>query len=456
VPAQRVIVLDLVCLTTDDLADESLTPTLSRLARAGWSVPLVPPFPAVASASVATLFTGQTPREHGVVSDLRYDRERLEARIWDYPSRGVPVEQVWDRLRRYDWQARTSLLFFPNTRYATAEDVVCPAPFREGTEVIPWCYAKPIGFYEDLSERIGPLDLGTYWGGRASSASSEWIARAAIEEVRDYRPNLMLVCLPHLAYARQRHGPGGEEVRRELATLDRVVARFLDDLKALGPVDQTAIVVVSEFAMSAVSRVVYINRMLRDAGLLRARDIGGRDYLDPEHSRAFAIVDQQVAHIYLEPEAEAAVRATLWGQPGIARLLGDPEKREAEVDHPNSGELIAVAEADAWFAYDWWPAPELAPRFAQRVSSRRKPGYDPLELFEDPETRLVPADAGLVKGAHGRFDDPLGPRPALIAYGAGLPRRPPGPVPLTAVRDLLLGLLGHRGEPPQPEADQDE
>ena len=30
------------------------------------------------------------------------------------------------------------------------------------------------------------------------------------------------------------------------------------------------------------------------------------------------------------------------------------EKQKLHIDHPRSGELIAIAEKDKWFSYYWW------------------------------------------------------------------------------------------------------
>jgi predicted AlkP superfamily pyrophosphatase or phosphodiesterase len=447
VSAKRVIVLDLVCLTADHLSDEWQTPTLSRLASEGWSASLVPPFPAVTCTSQATLTTGAHPRDHGVVCNGRYERDRYAVRFWDQPTSMVQQEKVWERLSRFDPQARTALLFFQNTMFAQADVVVTPAPLHEEHELVPWCYSKPVGYYEQLAERHGPFDLSWYWGPLAGSRSSEWIVKAALDTIRDHQPTVTWVYLPHLDYNTQRFGPDSQQFKDDLVGMDGLVRTFLDELKGLGPVDDTAVVVVSEYAMGSVSRPVYLNRILREAGLLSVREIAGREYLDFELSRAFAMVDHQMAHLYLKPEDENVVRAAIWGQAGIEKLLGDFEKRELAIDHPTSGELIALAEPDVWFPYYWWLEDEKAPPFARTVDIHRKPGYDPVELFFDPSTKSIPLDASLVKGSHGRPPDRDLARSLLIAYGAGLPRKPSGEVPMTAIQDLVLGLLGHRGEP---------
>ena len=101
-----------------------------------------------------------------------------------------------------------------------------------------------------------------------------------------------------------------------------------------------------------------------------------------------------------------------------------------------AGDLIAVAEPDAWFTYYYWEDDAKAPDFARCIDIHRKPGYDPVELFLDPEIALpkakiagfllrkkfgmralldvIPLDASLVKGSHGRDKVPEAEQPVFI------------------------------------------
>jgi hypothetical protein len=109
----------------------------------------------------------------------------------------------------------------------------------------------------------------------------------------------------------------------------------------------------------------------------------------------------------------------------VAEVLDEAGKRAARLDHPRSGELVCVAAPGAWFAYPWWLDDARAPDFARTVDIHRKPGYDPCELFLDPALRfpklrialrlarkllglrylmdVIPLDATLVRGSHGRL-----------------------------------------------------
>jgi hypothetical protein len=111
----------------------------------------------------------------------------------------------------------------------------------------------------------------------------------------------------------------------------------------------------------------------------------------------------------------------LEGTPGVGKLLDAPGKAQMGIDHPRSGDLIAIAEPDRWFAYYWWHDPERAPLYARTVDIHNKPGYDPVELFFDPQHRCVPIDERLVKGSHGRLPEDDANAAVLIA-----PEAPPG------------------------------
>ena len=77
-------------------------------------------------------------------------------------------------------------------------------------------------------------------------------------------------------------------------------------------------IVVSEYGLVPVDQPVLINRALRSAGLLVVRDGPYGEMLMPMDSRAFAVVDHQLAHIYVkEPSDIAAVKRIIESLPGV-------------------------------------------------------------------------------------------------------------------------------------------
>ena len=245
----------------------------------------------------------------------------------------------------------------------------------------------------------------------------------AIEE--QYRPTLQLVYLPHLDYCLQKLGPEGD-IAGDLAEVDALCGRLLDYFRERG----CRVVVLSEYGITRVQRPVHPNRVLREAGLLALKLDQGREYLDPGASRAFAVADHQVAHIYVRDRRDIpVVRDLLKALPGVEQVLEGEGKRACGLDHERSGELVLVSDPSSWFTYYWWLDDARAPDYARTVNIHAKPGYDPCELFLDPAIRLpklkigttlakkilgfrylmdvIPLDATLVKGSHGRVtDDP--------------------------------------------------
>ena len=197
------------------------------------------------------------------------------------------------------------------------------------------------------------------------------------------------------------------------------------------------VILLSEYGITAVNAPIHLNRLFRQKGWIAVREELGLELLDCGASRAFAVADHQVAHIYLnDPSLAGPVRELLQGQPGIESVLGDTEKVALGINHPRAGDLIAVAAERAWFTYYYWQDNALAPDFARCVDIHRKPGYDPVELFLDPKLPLaklqilwrlarkqlgfrmlmdvIPLDAGLVKGSHGRRVTTPGEQPVII------------------------------------------
>jgi predicted AlkP superfamily pyrophosphatase or phosphodiesterase len=320
---------------------------------------------------------------------------------------------------------------------------------------IPDVYTQPAELRDELNQRLGAFPLFQFWGPATDLASSRWIADCARHVYDTRRPTLTLVYLPHLDYNLQRVGPAHPAIARDL----RVVDALCGELIAHARRDGTRAVVLSEYGITPVAGAVHVNRALREAGLIQVRTELGRELLDPGASEAFAVADHQIAHVYVgRPERIPEVQRLLEGLPGVERVLDRDGKRAAGLDHPRAGELVAVARADRWFSYYYWLDDARAPDFARTVDIHRKPGYDPVELFLDPALRLpkarigwrlaqkalgfrylmdvIPLDASLVKGSHGRPTDDPAAGPLVISSEADL--LPDGPVDATAVKALLL------------------
>jgi predicted AlkP superfamily pyrophosphatase or phosphodiesterase len=451
---RQTLVLDVVGLSPGLLGAH--TPNLVALARQGASRPLQPVTPAVTCPVQATFLTGLPPSGHGVVGNGWYVRDLAEIGFWKQSHALVGGERVWEAARRRDPAFTCAQLFWWFNMYSSADFSVTPRPmYPADGRKLPDVYTEPADLREELQGALGTFPLFRFWGPAADIVSTRWIGEAARHVFTTRRPTLTLVYLPHLDYDLQRLGPAHPKVSTALREVDAVAGELID----LARKDGAAVVVLSEYGITEVRGAVHLNRVLREAGLLRVRVELGRELLDAGASAAFAVADHQVAHVYLrDPRRAAEVRGILEQVPGVERVLDEEGKRTFGLDHPRSGELVAISRPDRWFSYYYWRDDERAPDFARTVDIHRKPGYDPVELFLDPSLvfaklkigwtlarkalgfrtlmDVIPLDASLVRGSHGRPPDREEDGPIFITSEPGLLRE--GKVDAAEVKQLIL------------------
>ena len=90
-----------------------------------------------------------------------------------------------------------------------------------------------------------------------------------------------------------------------------------------------------------------------------------------------------------------------------------------------------MADQKSWFTYYFWLDDSVAPDYARVVDIHKKPGYDPVEMFMTSKLRagykllkkkagfryvmdVIPLDAKLVRGSHGRVGTSEELHPVII------------------------------------------
>jgi predicted AlkP superfamily pyrophosphatase or phosphodiesterase len=399
--AEHVILLSVPGLREQDVA---AMPHLREVMAGGQVADLIPSFPCVTCPVQAAMTTGKRPDGHGVVANGFYWRERRQVEMWTSPNECIGRPQIWDLLSHHEG-GLTSAVWFPLHSKGCEADYVCtPAPIHnpDGSESL-WCYTRPIDLYGALRDQMGHFPLMHFWGPMANVKSSAWILDSALHAAKQWRPHFFYIYVPHLDYDAQRHGPDSPQAQQAVADLDRLLGRVLGELLAAYEVPPL-LLVAGEYAITPVSHVTYPNRVLREAGLLAVREEDGGEELDLAASRAWALVDHQLSHVFVadgDAAAAAQVADLFRGRPGIAEVLVGDQRTRYHLDHPHSGEVILVSSPESWQAYYWWLADNRAPSYAPRVDIHRKPGYDPVELHFDFAAKRVPLDATLIKGSHG-------------------------------------------------------
>jgi len=455
----RLAVINVVGLTEALIGEH--TPRIAEFRKRGALAQIAPAFPAVTCTAQSNYLTGATPAQHGIVGNGWFNRELSEIHFWKQSNQIVHSQKIWEALRKeseiVNRKSSIANLFWWFNMYSSVDYSITPRPiYRAAGGKIFDVYSWPYSIREEIKKDLGEFPFFGFWGPAAgidspqgkADCASRWIAESAKWIENKYVPTLNLIYLPHLDYNLQRHGPlvVGDEVtsltskngnqfkpphvgsykinpktHRDLREIDAIVGDLID---FFGKRDAQA-VLLSEYGITNVDTPVHLNRIFREQGWLTVKDELGLEILDAGASKVFAVADHQVAHIYLtDASLEKSVREVLEKTSGVDKILGDTDKTAVGIAHPRAGDLIAVAAENSWFTYYYWLDDTYAPDFARTVDIHRKPGYDPVELFLDPEIPavklkvawrllqkklgfrmlmdVISLDATLVKGSHGR------------------------------------------------------
>jgi predicted AlkP superfamily pyrophosphatase or phosphodiesterase len=453
--ANRVCVIDMPGLSRSLLPFVPADSALGQWLAGKRVVGLTPSFPAVTCSVQATLTTGRDPVDHGIVANglptFRFSQDqglidashfggyRRQISFWEQSNQFLDVPRFWqDAAGKSRW--KTAILFFQNSmpgfagNLRPAADIVLTPKPDHGPDgkLTSLCWSNPADLVLRLFQQLGPFPLMNYWGPMAGIASSQWIAKSAEFVWRELGPQLQWVYIPHLDYDLQRFGPDSPQAQQAVR----------DAATALQPLIQTVlsengkIVLLSEYAMRNVAASLQPNGILLEAGLLELRETKDGWLIDYEKSAAVAMVDHQVAHVYVKNQQTIQSVRKAFESAGVKNIF---QPAPPNLRHRRAGDLVLVADNNAWFDYRWWSDAAEAPSFAKTVDIHRKPGYDPLELFWDPASKGVSQNAKLIRGSHGSVSDGEAIFVAEISGQSDLP--PEKKIPASAVAGIIQNEL---------------
>jgi predicted AlkP superfamily pyrophosphatase or phosphodiesterase len=358
-------------------------------------------FPAVTCTAQASFRTASPPARHGMTANGLYFRNLRKPMFWEQAASLVDGPRIWEHARA---AGRTvGMMFWQQSLGEQVDLVLSPRPIHKHSGgMIQDCYTRPPELYAELTRHLGrAFNLMHYWGPLAGTKSSAWIVDAtrAVMQRKD-GPDILFTYLPHLDYDLQRHGPGSPQATTAVGAL----VAYLAELTAAAAEAGYGWLVTGDYAMGAVKGgAVFPNRALRQAGLFRLRHVRGMAYPDFFSTPAVAVADHEVAQVYVQdPARRDDVRGCLESLPGVEQVLDRQGQADLGCDHPNGGELLAVAEEGYWFAYPWWTDAAEAPDYARHIDIHNKPGFDPCELFFGWPPLSVSMNTAKVKGTHGR------------------------------------------------------
>jgi predicted AlkP superfamily pyrophosphatase or phosphodiesterase len=423
----KTVVIDIVGLSSSVIGQH--TPFLEKYIAQRHLSAIEPLLPAVTTAVQSTYLTGKFPSDTGIVGNGWYDHADSEVKFWKQSNKLVQGEKIWDKAKKEDPSFTCANMFWWYNMYSSADYSVTPRPnYLADGRKLPDCYSQPAELRDHLQSKLGQFPLFQFWGPGANIKSTQWIADAAMENEELHNPTLTLIYLPHLDYCLQKFGPDLTKIGKELKEIDGVIEQLVTFYQNKG----ARIILLSEYGIAPVNNPIHLNRILREHGLLQIRIERGLELLDPGASKAFAVADHQIAHIYINDKTVTEqVKTLLQGISGVELVLDKAEQVKHHINHERSGDLVLMAADKNWFTYYFWLDDAKAPDYARVVDIHKKPGYDPVEMFMTSKLRagykllrkkaglryvmdVIPLDATLIKGSHGRIGISEAYKPIII------------------------------------------
>jgi predicted AlkP superfamily pyrophosphatase or phosphodiesterase len=433
---KKTVVLDIVALSPRVIGAH--TPFLKSWIDSKQRAVVEPVLPAVTCSAQSVYLTGKWPSENGIVGNGWYFQDECEIKFWRQSNKLVQAEKVWEVLKKENPEFTVANLFWWYNMYSSADYAVTPRPlYLQDGRKMPDCHSQPMKLRERLQKELGQFPLFSFWGPKTTIESSRWIAEAAKKVDQWHNPTLNLIYIPHLDYGLQKYGIDFDKIGKDLREVDDLAKDLITYFEKQG----TQVLLLSEYAITTVSKPVHLNRIFREKGWIQVKDELGKETLDAGTSAVFAVADHQVAHVHVNDKSKLAeVKVLLEMTPGVEKVLDEAGKKAYHIDHERSGDLVVIADADSWFTYYFWLDDAKAPDYARCVDIHRKPGYDPVELILDPKIKIplltvgakvlkkklgfrylmdvIPLDATLVKGAHGRIPESDLDKPLFVSDAA--------------------------------------
>ena len=450
---KKTVVLNIVALSPRLIGEH--TPFLKKWIASKKQAVVEPVLPAVTCSAQSVYLTGKWPSENGIVGNGWYFQDECEIKFWRQSNKLVQSEKVWEVLKKENPNFTVANMFWWYNMYSSADFAVTPRPlYLQDGRKEPDCHSQPMQLRDRLQKELGQFPLFSFWGPNTNISSSKWIAEASKKVDEWHNPTLNLIYIPHLDYGLQKHGIDFEKIGKDLQEVDALAEDLITYFEKQG----TQVLLLSEYGITTVSKPVHLNRIFREKGWIQVKDERGLETLDAGTSAVFAVADHQVAHVHVNDKSKLAeVKKLLENTPGVEKVLDQAGKKAYHIDHQRAGDLVVIADADSWFTYYFWLDDAKAPDYARCVDIHRKPGYDPVELVLNPSIKIpvltvgskvlkkklgfrylmdvIPLDATLVKGAHGRIPESDLDKPLFVSEASINSAEKIQP---TAVFDLII------------------
>lgn len=385
---KKLIVLSADALVYEDLEILESLPNYQKYLAGGCLVRQVRSvYPTITYACHASMASGVYPDRHGICGNLEFEPGNLTPPWkWFYSSLHFK-ENIFKATKSAGYT--TGAVYWPTTGNHPYIDYLIDEYWTQfPNDTIHNAYCRS-GSSQEVLDIIDRHSGGVVL--RSHPNSDEFAMNCAVDILRKYSPDLMMIHPANIDGLRHQTGLFSQEVREEIVRTDTWIGRLMEASEAAGAGAETNFVLTSDHGHLEVKRTINLNVFLAERGFLTVKDGALKDW------QAYCLSGGLSALVYLKDPQDHALYNEVYsvlnsmaeeGIYGISQVFTEPEIQERE---HLGGDFSFVLESDGYTSFgDNWNRPAVI-------------GYDQTDYRRGRAT-------------HGHLPD-KGPQPVFAAKG---------------------------------------
>jgi predicted AlkP superfamily pyrophosphatase or phosphodiesterase len=389
---RRLLVFSADALVYEDLAYLKTLPNFKKYLAGGAEIKSVRTiYPTITYPAHVSIASGTLPAKHGVPGNYVLDPGNLTP-PWQWFHDAVKVRDIFDAAKKAGLS--TAGVYWPVTGNHPSIDYLIDEYWTQGSGDTMEAAFTRAGSAPEMIEILAAYY--PFIKERQHSSMDYLVADCACDIIRRYKPELLMMHPANIDGARHEFGLFNEKINYAIEETDRWIGQIMEALQDAGVREETNFFLVSDHGQLDIKRIINVNVMLADYGLIRYDEKAGTII----SWDAYCLSGGMSALVYLKNPADIKVyqktQALLRhlcdeGIYGISRVFTESEIRETE---GLGGDFSFVIETDGYTSFgDDWKRPIV-------------------KNFDASDYRYG-------KATHGYLPD-KGPQPVLIAKGPGI------------------------------------
>jgi len=296
-------------------------------------------YPSVTYSCHTSIITGNYPNRHGITTNTLLQPGKVSP-DWYWHRRHIKGTTLYDQAKSAGM--KTTALLWPVTARANIHYHI-PEIFANR----PWHSQVAVSLVN--GSMLYTIDMNRRFGNLRKGIQQPWlddfVTASAVHTIKSQKPDLMLIHLVDLDSQRHGHGFDSTEAQAALRRHDERLGDIMNALEESGIADQSTIIALGDHSSLDVSKVVKVNVLLKESGLIQLNEKG-----KVKSWKAFCKSNDGSAYIYLKDpkdkhskEKIQALLHSLVKNPdnGIERVLLGREAGELGADNESAFMLEA-------------------------------------------------------------------------------------------------------------------